>query len=322
MKSMFKGAFGALMVVLALCGMTAASALAVGAPTAETKAATGVKETTASLNGVVNPNGVETKDYFEYGPTVSYGSKSREQTTSVEKKPDILVEGLTRGTIYHFRMVATNADGTSYGTDETFTTAAEKPELVLAAGEKYTHFEFSAPGGSTILQWGAQSLTCTSSSFYGRFINAKELEGNMRWSECFADPQGRRECFNEKTSKEGYISSWVQSEELKGTLGYINKAKKEVGLRLAGKSSEIWANNVDCLGSTHPLTGSLGGQLSLPVNTKIPVTKAFSMVYTEKESKQTTGELGGQLLWNAGYTEFGIAGSLNGKANKEFEIQA
>jgi hypothetical protein len=312
MKSMFKGAFGALIVVLALSAMTAASALAAGAPIVETKAANNPTETTAGLNGVVNPNGAETKDYFEYGQTVSYGSKSREQTTTVEKKPDILVEGLTRGTTYHFRMVAKNSYGTSYGADETFTTAAEKPELVLASGEKYTAFEFSAKGGGMVLQWGTQkSLTCTESSFTGHFINARELEGKMVWYRCFG---ATYVCTNGKEE--------VQSEPLKGTLGYINKAKKEVGIRLEGASSEIWANKVSCPGGTEPLTGGLGGQLGLAVNTKIPTSKEFSMVYTEKEDKQTTGELGGQLLWPNSNWPFGIEGGLKAKANREFEIQA
>jgi hypothetical protein len=322
MKSMFKGAFGVLVVVLALSGMTAASALAAGTPVVETKHAIEIKGTEADLTGKVEPNGAETKFYFEYGPTITYGTKTKEQTTTTLKEPVKLVTGLTTNTTYHFRLVATNSYGTSYGSDEVFATPTEKPELVLAAGEKYSHFEISATGGGTVLQWGAQkSIECTSSAFYGSFINSKELEGNIRWYECFAN--GRQsECLNEKTSKEGYINSWIQSEKLKGTLGYINKAKKEVGLRFEGKSSEIFANNVKCPGGTEPLTASLGGQLGLAVNAKIPTTKEFSIEYKEIEDKQTTGELGGQLLWPNSSWPFGIQGSLKAKANKEFEIQA
>jgi hypothetical protein len=46
------------------------------------------------------------------------------------------------------------------------------------------------------------------------------------------------------------------------------------------------------------------------------------MAYTTEKDKQTTGELGGQLLWEEGHTEFGFGGILTEKANKEFEIQA
>jgi hypothetical protein len=310
MKSMFKGALSALIVVLALCGLTAASALAAGAPIVETKPATIITGTAASLNGVVNPNGVETKDYFEYGTTTSYGSKSREQTTTVEKKPDIHVEGLLTHTTYHFRMVATNSFGTSHGTDEIFSTPVEKPEVVVASGLKISELRIEGSGGTTDLEWSARkTLACISSSFTGHFINSRELEGSMRWSRCFG---GTSVCTNGEEA--------VQSEPLKGTLGYTNKAKKEVGLLLEGKSSEIWASNVRCPGGDAPLTGKLGGMLELSVNTKIPAGGAFTIGYKQENDKQLTGELGGQLLYSG--QPFGMSVGLKASANKEFEIQA
>ena len=307
-----KSVLVALVATLAICGLATASALAAGAPIVETKPASSIKGTVAFLNGVVNPNGAETKDYFEYGTTTSYGSKSREQTTTVEKKPSILVEKLSTKTTYHFRMVATNSYGTSYGADEVFTTLTEKPELILGGGVKYAEFTFEATGGSVVLEWGGRkSLTCTSSEFSGHFVNSKELEGKMVWNRCFG---GTSVCTNGK--------EMVQSEELRGTLGYVNKEKKEVGIRLAGASSEVWANKVSCPGGTFPLTGSLGGKLGLSVNVNIPAGKAFSIEYKQEENKQLTGELGGQLLWEDGYTDFGIGASLTASANKAFEIQA
>jgi hypothetical protein len=311
MKSMFKGALSALIVVLALSGLTAASALAAGAPIVTTKAAVSIKGTAATLVGTVNPNGAETKDYFEYGPAISYGSKSREQTTTVEKTPQILVEGLSTRTTYHFRMVATNSYGTSYGADETFTTPAEKPEVVLASGLKYTQLEFDAKGTYTDLYGSGFVMDCNSSEFEGHFINSREFEGRMKWINCTG---AKLVCTNKGAETE------VESELLKGTLGYVNKAKQEVGLRLAGKSSEIWANNVRCPSGVGPLTGSLGGQLRLPVNTKIPTTSSFGIEYTEHEDAQITGELGGQLIYKA--ASFGINSTLNATASKEFEIQA
>jgi hypothetical protein len=310
MKFVFKRAFGVLVVALALGGLTAASALAAGAPTAETKPATAITESGALLWGKVNPNEASTKYYFEYGTTTSYGSKTTEGATTTETKVTKAIEGLKWNTTYHFRLVATNEFGTSDGADEVFSTPVE-PEAVVTSG-KVTELAVRANGGAMDLEWGARkTLECTESSFSGRFINSRELEGSMRWSRCFAQ---HAVCTNGEEA--------VQSEPLKGTLGYINKAKKEVGLRLAGKSSEIWANKVSCPGGTWALTGALGGQLVLPVNTKIPAGGAFTISYTEKEDKQITGELGGQLLWESGFSQFGIAGSLKATANKEFEIKA
>ncbi|HEY4812372.1 MAG TPA: hypothetical protein VIH71_15070 [Solirubrobacteraceae bacterium] len=98
----------------------------VAKPKVETKAASSVTETGATLNGTVNPEGSETKYYFEYGTTESYGSKTAEAsagsgTSNVEESKAIA--GLTTNTIYHFRIVATNGGGTTDGTDHIFATS-------------------------------------------------------------------------------------------------------------------------------------------------------------------------------------------------------
>ncbi len=92
------------------------------APTVTTKAASSITSTSAKLNGSVNPNGQATEWYFDYGPTTAYGSKtpvasvgSDTKTTNVSST----VNGLPAG-VYHFRLVATNASGTSDGNDKTF----------------------------------------------------------------------------------------------------------------------------------------------------------------------------------------------------------
>jgi hypothetical protein len=94
-------------------------------PVASTGAASGVLEEQATLNGSVNPNNAETKYHFEYGPTIAYGKSTPEAsagagTGSVGVSAPIT--GLAEGTTYHFRIVATNADGTVNGSDQTFTT--------------------------------------------------------------------------------------------------------------------------------------------------------------------------------------------------------
>lgn len=104
--------------------MGAANAFALS-PAVETKPATSIGEKGATLNGLVNPNGLETKAFFEYGTTTSYGSKTTEVsvgsgTSAVESSQAI--SGLSANTIYHFRIVASNSSGSSQGADQTFTT--------------------------------------------------------------------------------------------------------------------------------------------------------------------------------------------------------
>jgi alpha-tubulin suppressor-like RCC1 family protein len=97
------------------------------APSVETNAASSVTQTTATLNASVNPNGGEVSGCkFEYGTTIAYGSSapctslpgSGESPVAVSAS----VSGLSPNTTYHFRVSATNALGTSKGSDQTFAT--------------------------------------------------------------------------------------------------------------------------------------------------------------------------------------------------------
>jgi len=95
------------------------------APTVFTTGTTFVTSTSATLNGTVNPNGEATTYYFEYGLDTSYGSPTSSAsagsgTSAVSVNASI--SGLSSDTTYHYRLVATNSDGTSYGDDKTFNT--------------------------------------------------------------------------------------------------------------------------------------------------------------------------------------------------------
>ena len=95
------------------------------APTVATEAAMEVKQTLAVLHGSVDPNNGETHYYFEYGTTKSYGDKVPIEPQDVGSgTTPIPVEntatGLKTDTEYHYRLVASNKGGTSYGADHTF----------------------------------------------------------------------------------------------------------------------------------------------------------------------------------------------------------
>ncbi len=99
----------------------------INSPIATTGSATLVTANSATLNGTVNPNNgkVEAAYYFEYGLTTGYGSSTAEtETGSGTSVVPVSAElaGLNPGTTYHFRMVARNDKGTSYGNDKRLTT--------------------------------------------------------------------------------------------------------------------------------------------------------------------------------------------------------
>src|ERR1019366_3576882 len=106
-------------------------------PTAQTLAATAVTTTSAQLNGSINPNGFATTAYFEYGLTASYGSTTPSGNFGTAVQNIGYAEtGLSPNSTYHYRIVASNSQGTSRGTDTTFITAGSgaPSAQTLAAG--------------------------------------------------------------------------------------------------------------------------------------------------------------------------------------------
>ncbi len=98
------------------------------APSAETGAASPVAQTTATLKGFVDPHGEATTCVFEYGPTTAYGSSascaSPPGSGTAKVEVSAALSGLASGTIYHFRLTATNHTGTTQGADKEFKTSA------------------------------------------------------------------------------------------------------------------------------------------------------------------------------------------------------
>jgi plastocyanin len=95
-----------------------------GFPVVTTNPATSVTASSARLNGTVDPHGLSTTFYFQYGTTTSYGSRTPNHIITGNNYQNFFagISELTAGTTYHFRVVATNTVGTRYGNDRTFTT--------------------------------------------------------------------------------------------------------------------------------------------------------------------------------------------------------
>ncbi len=101
----------------------------------------------ATLTGSLKPESIKTAYHFEYGETIGYGKPTTAAETS--SKPPVAAElpvvGLTPGRTYHFRLVASNEFGTSYGEDATFTTTLAGAPTILSESA-----ETGAPGGETV----------------------------------------------------------------------------------------------------------------------------------------------------------------------------
>ncbi|WP_298221959.1 LamG domain-containing protein, partial [Acidocella sp.] len=105
----------------------------------------------ATLYGTVNDNGSDTTVTFEYGATTAYGSTAAATPAPVTAgSGPAMVSGSTTGlaacgTTYHYRIKAVNANGATYGADQTLglrqcqtITFGASPVLVAGGGGTVT----------------------------------------------------------------------------------------------------------------------------------------------------------------------------------------
>jgi hypothetical protein len=149
--------------------LTAGPTLAAGAPGATTGDASGLTDTQALLAGTVNPQGELTSYAFQYGTTTAYGQQSGlgsagSGTADAPVTADLA--GLTAGTTYHYRVIATNATGTTVGADRTFTTTGTAPPPPTAPSA--TTGSATADGGSATLT-GSVNPNGVGTSYYFEF---------------------------------------------------------------------------------------------------------------------------------------------------------
>jgi len=146
-------------------------------PVVSTGQAVGVAQNSATLTGTIDTQGLETVYEFDMGVDTSYGTRifgdaGVEPGTNTYTFP---LQGLKPDTTYHFRIVATNTFGTTYGVDQTFTTASY-PTSVLASPETPSLLPtpLLAPAGRTTSGGASASAAGRSSAHSARHGKARE----------------------------------------------------------------------------------------------------------------------------------------------------
>jgi hypothetical protein len=125
------------------------------APTVTTGAASSITSTTAVIGGEVDPEGLETHYYVQYGsdgeynysapsaPGLNAGSAEGTVTLGAAGVPLVTLTELAPGTTYDYRLVAVNGDGITYGSPQSFTTAPPLLPVAVTGGASGVS-EFSA----------------------------------------------------------------------------------------------------------------------------------------------------------------------------------
>lgn len=98
-----------------------------------TNEATIITTDAATLNGIVNTNGLNATVEFEYGPTPTYGSLLTATPSPLTCTTDTFVSaaiaGLNKNATYHYRIKTTTSEGVKVGANKSFTTLPLAPIL-------------------------------------------------------------------------------------------------------------------------------------------------------------------------------------------------
>lgn len=135
-------ACGLVVLAISSSGRTAPASAASSPPSVTTGSASSIGESSATVNGTVNPNGQATTYYFRYGTTTSYGMQTSPANAGSGTTPvgvHATLGGLTANTTYHYQLVAQSSSGTTNGADQTLTTGLSQA-VVLG------HEGFVSPG--------------------------------------------------------------------------------------------------------------------------------------------------------------------------------
>jgi len=134
----------------------------VSMPEAFTDPASAILANGATLNGRVNPGGLATSFWFEYGPTTAYGSTTATQNIAASNTLTTVSLVFTGGTpTTHFRLVAQNGSGSTYGINQTYT-VSNAPSVSTTAASNVAVTTATLNGtansngvtGSAWFEWG------------------------------------------------------------------------------------------------------------------------------------------------------------------------
>ncbi|NCB42695.1 MAG: hypothetical protein EOM59_08750 [Clostridia bacterium] len=149
------------------------------APVVSSSAASGISPSQATLNGIVNANNSSTTFIFEYGTTTEYGNSVAALQSPVSGASNTAVShelaGLSPGTTYHYRIMATNSEGSVYSMDSSFTTPLRTATL---AGD-ITDNSVDSDIDITFSEDAIFTASITEISFNGNVLDAAQYTIDM-----------------------------------------------------------------------------------------------------------------------------------------------
>jgi hypothetical protein len=159
----------------AITGAAVTGAPGIGGPGATGTYVTATTSTAATVVAGVYPNQNDTTYWWEYGPTTSYGNSTPPLDAGSSTNPvstTTTFTALTSAAYYHYRLVAANSAGTTYGYDYVLTTSASPLNVSLP----------------TIVGTTAEGHALTASP--GTWAATGSITYTYQWSRCAPDGTG------------------------------------------------------------------------------------------------------------------------------------
>lgn len=163
-------------------------------PGVVTGPATGVGRNSATLTGVINPNGQVTGYEFQYGTTTAYGSATTMATvpagSAAVNVASVIPGGLEAGTVFHYRLVAFHGTTVAQsGGDATFLTEPfPRYRATLKASTQPRRARRAPYVLTTFGHLGAPSSTPASLACSGN-VRVRMWNGRRRVSQAFPPVQ-------------------------------------------------------------------------------------------------------------------------------------
>jgi phosphodiesterase/alkaline phosphatase D-like protein len=292
-------------------------------PTVATESASLITASAATLGGSVDPNELTVTDcQFEYGPTSSYGSTALCTPSPGSGAAAVAVSahmtGLSANTTYHYRIAATNAAGTSYGSDLTFSTP-KVPELETgtcvklaratgryrdpgctepSAGEDTGTYEWQPwplandsfhfkSGPATLKSAAKRTMACSNNTLAGEYTGPKTATATITLTGCKGTRSVSGTC-----ASEGAAAGELRLNPLHAQLGVIKAgATPTIGWSFAPASGASLVA-FRCGATNLAVTGSViaqvtGGSVNFPVG---KMFSSFTLKFTASKGHQKTEE--------------------------------
>lgn len=143
-------------------------------PAVTTGKATDIAEATATLTGAIEPFGLASSYYFQYGPTQKYGSVAPATPASAGSTGEAVSEeisGLAPNTTYYYRLVGEAGFEPKYGEQAHFTTLGHAPSITVGSAANIAQTSSSVAG--RVNPEGAAT------TFYFTYVQAADCTGGI-----------------------------------------------------------------------------------------------------------------------------------------------